>query len=92
MKESLEPIKKSLAHILSRYHVLIFTLTVLVGVAIAIIMLNSTLALSEPEDQSPQNSSAFDQQAIDAIDKLRSSDEDGPDPSPPAGRTNPFAE
>ena len=76
-----------------RYHVILYTLTVVVGVAVAIFLLYSLLASSNPkEDTIQQQTTRFDQKTIDQINSFRTRDTANANFSLPAGRTNLFAE
>ena len=78
-----------ISRFLHRYHVVLFALVVLGGLAIATFMLY-TAATSASETTQLPSTSSFDKSTIDKIQNLRSSDESGKPLELPAGRTNPF--
>lgn len=90
---SLTGIKQGFAHVLGRYHIVIFVIVVLGGLAAAIFSLNNTLnASSKDTDYSPSLSSSFDQQTIKRINQLKTTDESSSPLDLSHGRTNPFVE
>lgn len=85
---SLQQINRSLARFLHRYHVLIFTIFVLGGLAVATFMLYR--ATTEAQTTNSTTPSSFDKKTIDRISKLRSANDTPAPIDLPAGRTNPF--
>lgn len=86
--------KQMLLGIIGRFHLVIFFVTTVLLLSIAVLLLSSIVNKASGLDSTPTNtaSSNFDQSTIDRIDKLKTSDE----PSQPLdlskGRINPFSE
>lgn len=80
---------------LKRYHIVIFSLTIVIGVSVSMLMLNELLSRSSDPDASSTTTTTtttFDQDTIEKIKKFRSSDSEDNNFSLPPGRTNPFRE
>lgn len=94
MDISLTAIQKNLAHFIRRYHVLIFTVTVLGGLVFVVWSLNTIIASSSTAtDYTPAGASTgFDQETIDRVNSLKSRDEKASELDLSQGRTNPFIE
>lgn len=94
MNISLASLRKGLAHIIGRFHVTIFVVTVLGGLAGIILLLhNVILTSSDSSGYTPTGvSSEFDQATIDRIEQLKSSTEADGQLDLSRGRTNPFVE
>lgn len=80
---------KTLSHFLHRYHVVIFTLIVLGGLAIATFTLYSSI-MSASAPSPAVEATGFDTKTIDEINKLRDVNDAAQPLNKPAGRTNPF--
>jgi hypothetical protein len=93
MDMSLGSIKTLLVNFLHRYHTIVFTVVVLGGLAIAVLILNGTVNESSNSNGyvSTGNSITFDKATIDRINNLKSPDQ-ASQISLPDGRTNPFVE
>lgn len=99
MELSLKNIKKSFSWVLTRFHVIIFSIIVLGGLVLAVFMLNKILVASTSTADTTDTTSGqanptatFDQDTINRLKKLKSRDEP---PTPldfSGGRTNPFNE
>ncbi|QQG51040.1 MAG: hypothetical protein HZB75_00830 [Candidatus Saccharibacteria bacterium] len=93
MNISLDSIKKMFATFLHRFHVIIFVVIVLGGVAAAIFVLNNIVVLSSDTSEYTQTTGAtFDQETIERVKNLKTSDQSGDDLDLSKGRVNPFVE
>lgn len=83
---------KAVSGFLYRFHIVIFVVTVLGGIAMVIFLLNQTLtAATEVDQYQTTSSSTFDVETIERLNQLN----DTPGQSEfrlPSGRTNPFSE
>lgn len=89
---SLQSFKQSLGRFLHRFHVLIFTILILGGLAVVILLLNNIVVRSGQSEgyQADTGTTSFDQATIKKIEELETRGQSSP---PPAGvRTNPFVE
>lgn len=91
---SITAIKNNLFSFLHRFHVVIFVIVVLGGVAASVFTLNTIIIRSSDTSDAPVGSSgaAFDQATIKRIDELKTRDQSSGGLSLPPGRTNPFVE
>jgi len=91
---SLTPIKKALGLFLRRFHVVLFVTIIFGCLAIAILLLYTTIiASSDAKDYVPTTTNtSFDEETLKRVEELRTRDETGSEPSFPAGRINPFIE
>lgn len=86
--------KKAIITFLNRFHLVIFVVVIVFILSIAILLLNGIVNTASGVDSTPQNttSTKFDQETIDRIKQLKTSDQ----PSTPLdfsqGRINPFSE
>lgn len=81
---------KGFSQFLHRYHVLLFTLLVLGGLALATFLLYETMI--DAQTASPiSTGTSFDKATIEKINQLKTTD-DGVTLTLPSGRTNPFSE
>ncbi|HEU5121482.1 MAG TPA: hypothetical protein VFT59_01440 [Candidatus Saccharimonadales bacterium] len=89
-----EAIKKALYSFMHRFHVVIFVVVALGGLAISVFILNAIIIKSSDTSQLPsqQVSAGFDQETIKKIEELKTRDQSGDTFNLPAGRTNPFVE
>lgn len=78
---------------LQRFHVMIYTLTVLVGLAIAILLLSQVLGTASDTSAAPLTTTPrqFDKKTMQQIETLNRANE-GKDIAFPRGRVNPFVE
>lgn len=90
---SFDTIKKSILTFLHRFHVVIFVIIVLGGLAAVIFLLNNAIiASTQANGYTPNlNNSSFDQATIKKIQNLQTTGQSGQLTLPP-GRTNPFVE
>lgn len=89
---SVNQIGPTLAHFMKRYHLAIFSLTVVVGVSAAMFLLNNLIVASNSEKPvSPNSTAIFDTETIEKVDNFSTSGENQEFNLPP-GRTNPFVE
>jgi ABC-type bacteriocin/lantibiotic exporter with double-glycine peptidase domain len=92
---SLASVKKMIITFLHRFHIVLFVVFVLGGLAIAILMLNNIIIRSGTSDgyASQTNNASFDQATIKRIEDLKTRDQSGGDQLDLSkGRTNPFVE
>ncbi len=88
---SLTQARQFFARILNRFHVLIFTLTVIIGVSIAIFMLYGLMSdPSEQLDISQTENISFDQETIERIENFNTSSSTEDTFNLPPGRINPL--
>lgn len=90
---SADSIKKFIIRSLHRYHVVLFVIIVLGGLAVMVFFLNLVLIRSSESDgyTSSSNNASFDQQTIDRINELKNAD-DSSSQLNLSGRSNPFIE
>lgn len=86
-------LKKAFIAFLHRFHVVIFVVVVLGGLAVVVFMLNSTIILSsDPGDYTPNaNNASFDQATIQRVEELKTRDQTTSQLDL-SGRSNPFVE
>lgn len=86
-------IKRFIVHSLHRYHVVLFVIIVLGGLALMVFFLNLILIRSGESDgyTSSSNNASFDQQTINRIKDLKKAD-DSSSQLDLSGRSNPFIE
>ena len=92
---SIPKITSILPRFFKRYHVVIYTLTVVIGVSIATFMLNGLLSRPEvsPTASVPTPTvPVFDQEIIDRINNFNTSSTQEDTFSLPAGRINPLVD
>ncbi|MDO5344078.1 MAG: hypothetical protein Q4F02_04195 [Candidatus Saccharibacteria bacterium] len=75
-----------------RYHVILFTLTVVAGVSAALLLLNGLLVASSAADDGVVQQQRFDQETIKKIDSFGSRTTTSRELQFPGGRTSPFVE
>ncbi len=77
-----------------RYHVILFSLTIVLGVSVAVFMLNNLLVISSGSDSGTNvaTPTTFDQQTIEAIEKFSTASENQEAMILPSGRINPLVE
>lgn len=81
-----------ITHFFKRFHLVIFTLTIVIGVSFAVFMLNSLIEKSNQTETEPVSMQTFDQETIDRINSFSTSSDMGDSFSLPSGRINPFVE
>ena len=86
---SLHQLTVAISRFLHRYHVVLFVLTVIGGLAAANFMINQAIN-EKPIDQPQTTSSTFDKETMDKIDALNESSSQSTDFVLPSGRINPF--
>lgn len=90
---SLDSIKKMFSTFLHRFHVIIFVVIVLGGVATSIFILNNIVILStDTSEYTPSTTATFDQETIERVKNLKTSDQSGDELDLSKGRVNPFVE
>ena len=89
-----DSIKKATVTFLHRFHVMIFTLVVLVGLIFIVYLLyNIVISSGNTDGLTPQTTSTtFDQATIKRINELKSRDQSNDSLDFSQGRTNPFVE
>lgn len=87
-------IKKAFFSFTRRFHVVIFVVIVLGGVAASVFILNSIVVRSTDasEFSSETSSVSFDKETIKRIEDLKTRDQGGATLDLSKGRTNPFVE
>jgi hypothetical protein len=87
-------LKKSLLGFIQRYHMVLFAVIVIGGLAVIVLMLNNiVISSSSATDYTPEsNSFSPDQETIDRVNSLKSRDEATEQLDLSQGRTNPFVE
>ncbi len=88
---NLKQLTKGFSGFVHRYHVLIFTLTVVGGLSVATFLLYHVVSTTQATE-TPQNPTQFDNTTMKKIDALRSPNDPAPPLQKPSGRTNPFQE
>ena len=93
MKISAETILSPISHFLKRFHVMLFTTTVVVGTAIAVwFLLGAVNTSSKPSGNAVVSPTGFDKETIEKLDRLTNqSDPNGP-LNIPDGRINPLSQ
>lgn len=87
---STQAIKKAIVAFLHRFHIIIFVVLILGGLAVVVLLLNNIVALSgQKNGYAPDtNNATFDQTTIQKIENLQNRSQT----PPTSGRTNPFVE
>lgn len=92
---SVQQLGETLGCFFRRYHVILFSLTIVIGVSAAVFMLNNLLVISArptTEGEASVPSISFDQETIKAIEEFSTS-ADSPEPfNLPSGRINPLVD
>lgn len=89
---SLNGLPKQLSNFFHRYHVITFSLIVLGGMAVAILLLNNILLTSGQPGQSAGINADFDTGTIERVNELKTSSDTPESIAFPTGRINPFVE
>lgn len=89
-----DAIKKGFYRFMHRFHVVIFVVVALGGLAASVFILNTIIVTSSDTSQFlSQNTQAdFDQETMTKIKELKTRDQGNDALTLPAGRTNPFVE
>ncbi|HEU0266403.1 MAG TPA: hypothetical protein VFQ70_02140 [Candidatus Saccharimonadaceae bacterium] len=90
MNISLDTLKHTAAHILLRYHVIIFVIVAIGGLIVVMLKVNTIIQNSSPSTVSTPTPAAFDQKTIDHIRSLNAAGTTTPLKT--SGRSNPFSE
>ncbi len=90
MSISAGQIRQLFGGILNRFHLLIFCLTVIIGVSIAIFMFSRLLSSSSDPDLTQAQSINFDEETIKRIENFNTSTSSEDTFSLPPGRINPL--
>lgn len=88
--EQLEPITAPVAKFLRRFHLVLYSVFIIGGLAGAIFMISGLLATSEVD--TPLLNTGFDKQTIELIKNFEPANSSIDSFSLPSGRVNPFAE
>lgn len=92
MNLSNDQVIKAVSHFLRRYHVMLYTFTVISGVAVAMFLLSGVLNNARQPDAVTAEPASFDRTTIKRLDRLSTSTNPNTHFQLPAGRVNPFAE
>jgi hypothetical protein len=89
-----QAIKQAVYQFIHRFHVVIFVVVALGGLAASVFILNTIIVTSGDTRQflSQNARSDFDQDTIKKIKELKTRDQNGDTFTLPPGRTNPFVE
>lgn len=87
-------LKKGFYKFLHRFHVVVFVVIALGGLAISVFILNTIIISSSDTSQfsSAGTTAEFDQETIKRIEELRTRDQNDNTLTFPQGRINPFVE
>jgi hypothetical protein len=90
IKLSLRSIKNIAVAFLHRFHIVLFVVIVLGGLAVVILLLNNIVGLSSQSNgyTADTSNASFDQATINKIEDLNNRSQT----TPTTGRTNPFVE
>lgn len=88
---STQSIKRAIVAFLHRFHIIIFVILILGGLAVVILLLNNIVVRSGQKDGyiSDTSTGTFDQTTIKKIQDLQNRSQS---PIPTSGRINPFVE
>lgn len=91
---SLTSVQKGVISFLHRFHVVLFVTIILGCLALAILLLYTTiLSSSDSKDYAPNTiNTSFDEDTLKRVEELRTRDETSSEPTFPSGRINPFIE
>lgn len=94
MEISFTSLKKTITNFFVRYHVVIFSVIVIGGLSVVVLILNSIItSASDTSNYVPAGSSAtFDEATIKRVNELKARSETGGNLTFPEGRINPFVE
>ena len=90
---SISQISDGMVDFIRRFHLLIYTLTVVIGVAVAVFQLNGLITEQSPAGNGGDTAaSSFDKETIDRINKFNTANSDQDTFSLPSGRINPLVD
>ena len=90
---SLDQLPKAIASFFKRFHIVIYTLTIVIGVAVAVFLLNGLIAKSSTPDSSDASATtSFDKETIERINNFNTSSSSNDTFTLPSGRINPLVE
>ena len=90
---SLDRLPAAAAHFFKRFHVIIYTFTIVIGVTVAVFLLNGLIAKSNTPDSSDSSATtSFDKETIERIDNFNTSSSSNYTFTLPPGRINPLVE
>lgn len=95
MELSTANLKTSFGKFLARFHIIVFTIIILGGLIVCMLLINATIAQSDTSSNytPPSTNTSFDQQTIDRIKQLHSSSDTTSTPILDlSGRINPFVD
>ena len=82
-----------IARFVHRHHIILYAMTIVIGVSVAVFFLNDLISLSNATDSTAPSRTRFDEATIKRIERLNIVNvEEVDDFSLPAGRVNPFVE
>lgn len=90
IQQSLATIGTGIGFFFRRFHLILYTLTVVVGVAAAIYFLTSVVTSSTDTSQHSQQLQTLDRATIKALESFTPADEAAQEFRPLPGRINPF--
>ncbi len=86
---NIQQLSAGISHFFHRYHILVFVILVIGGLATATFLLSQTISEATSTVQSPTQT-GFDTETIKKIDALRGEGDASSPLTLPSGRTNPF--
>ena len=90
---SISQISDGVVNFIRRFHLLIYTLTVVIGVAVAVFQLNGLITEQSPAGNGGDTAaSSFDKDTIDRINNFNTANSDQDTFSLPSGRINPLVD
>jgi len=89
---SLSQLGDVITHFVQRFHLVIFTLTVVIGVSVAVFLLNGLIEASNKTEPATHAMPTLDQNTIDRINSFKKASDGQDSFSLPPGRINPFVE
>ncbi len=89
---SLKTLTTGMSGIFKRHHVVLFVLTVVVGVSVAMFLLYNLINATDAGTVTTTSNAIFDEETIERINKLAPSDSAHQELALPEGRINPFVE
>lgn len=95
MELSTATLKTSLGKFLARFHVIVFTIIIIGGLIVCMLLINATVAESDTSSSytPASTNTSFDQQTINRIKQLHSSSDTSSAPGLDlSGRTSPFVD
>ena len=89
---SLNSISPMLSGLFRRYHVVIFALTIVAGISVAVFFLNALITPSADIIEATTESAKFDKETISRVQMLATPEENTSELNFGPGRSNPFHE